>query len=224
MKKTLLILLLFGFMLAAAQEKITKPVGNFSEIKVFDGISATLIKSNENKIVISGEDAAKVAFVNTNGKLKIRMKMDNLFNGHKTFAEVYYTDVLEIIDANENAYISSSETIKQIAIVLKAQEGGEIAINVEVQKLTLKSFTGGRIALTGTSKTQDITLNTGGQYEGDSLKTEQTTVDVSAGGKAYVNASEYVKAKVSAGGTIRIYGNPKVIDKQTFLGGRIIEY
>ncbi len=66
-------------------------------------------------------------------------------------------------------------------------------------------------------------INTGGQFDGKSLDTEQTTVNVNAGGSADVNASEYVEAKVKAGGTIKIFGNPKVIDKQTFLGGKILE-
>jgi len=223
MKKLSLLFCFMAIMTMSAQEKISKNIGDFSDLKVFDGISVNLIKSDENKAVISGEDADKVAIVNNNGTLKIRMEINKIFSGHKTFVEVYYKRPIDVIDANENAFISSSEPIKQVDIELKTQEGGEIDVTLEVQKLSVKAVTGGQIETKGTAVNQEISINTGGQYEGDALKTQQTTVSVNAGGTAYVNASEYVDAKVKAGGTVRIYGKPKVIDQQKFLGGKIIE-
>ena len=223
MKKALFILLFICGLTINAQEERTLQTGNFSEIKVFDGISAKLIKAEENKVVVSGEDISKVDLINRNGRLKIRMDIKEIFEGYRTFVNVYHTDAVTLIDANENAFISSDDTIKQVDLELRSQEGGEIDLTIDVQRLDVKSVTGGKIDTRGTARNQDISINTGGQYEADALLTEQTTVSVSAGGRAYINASEYVKAKVKAGGTIRIYGNPKVIDKQTFLGGTITE-
>lgn len=223
MKKIGFALLLFSILSATAQEEITRQTSDFYEIKVFDEISAELIRSEENKIVISGQNTDEVTVLNKNGKLKIRMNITELFNGHRTFVKIYHTNDIYVIDANENTLITSSDNIKQVDLELRAQEGGEINLNADVQKLKIKAVTGGKIEVTGTAKNQDVHVNTGGQYEADSLTTEQTTVNVNAGGRAYINASEYVEAKVRAGGTIRIYGQPKVIDKQTFLGGRIIE-
>jgi len=222
MKKIIFLLLLCSIVPLTAQE-ITLTTGDFSEIKVFDGISAELIRSEGNKIVVSGDEASQVELINKNGKLKIRMKIDLSFSGHKTFVKVYHTHVIDIIDANENARITASEPLKQVDLEIKAQEGGEINLDIDVQRLKVKSVTGGRMEVRGVAKNQAVNVNTGGQYEADTLETEQTTVNVNAGGRAYINASEYVEAKVRAGGTIRIYGDPKVIDKQTFLGGRIIE-
>lgn len=223
MKKALFVMLLCSSVTLTAQEPATRSIGNFSEIKVFDGISAELIKSQENKVEISGKDASHVEVVQSGGKLKIRMGIRLMFSGHTTFVKVYYTDPIDIIDANENALIASTEPLKQVDLDLKAQEGGEIKLATEVQRLKVKAVTGGKIEVRGSAKQQDIHINTGGQYEAGMLETEQTTVDVNAGGKASVNASEYVEAKVRAGGIIKIYGNPKVIEKETFLGGRIIE-
>lgn len=223
MKKILFVLTLFSVLSITAQEEIVRHTSAFSEVKVFDGISAELIKSEENKIVISGQDATEVTVLNKNGKLKIRMDINRIFDGYKTFVKIYYTHPIDIIDANESALITSTASIKQIDLELRAQEGGEIALNTDVQRLKVKAVTGGKIEAEGSAKNQDVHVNTGGQYEADSLATEQTTVSVNAGGRAYINASEYVEAKVRAGGVIRIYGEPKVIDKQTFLGGRIVE-
>lgn len=223
MKKILFILLFSSSLYSTAQEEKTLTTGDFRELKMFDGISAELIRSDENKVVVFGEDLAEVTLVNKNGKLKIRMDINRVFDGYKTFVKVYHTNVITLLDANENSYISTSEPLKQIDLELKAQEGGVINLTTDVQRLKVKSVTGGKIEVNGSAKNQDINVNTGGQYEADGLITEQTIVRVNAGGRAYVNASEYVEARVRAGGTIRIYGAPKVIDKQTFLGGRIIE-
>ena len=223
MRYILSILLIFNIISITAQDNITRKITPFSEIKVFDGIAAELIKSEENKIEISGYEPEQVTVVQKNGKLKIRMKVDKILDGHETFVKVYYTNRIAVVDANENARISSTSPLEQIDLEVRAQEAGIIDLDVGLRRLKVKSVTGGRITLRGTAANQDVSINTGGQYEADALITEQTEVSVSAGGQAYVNASEYVEAKVRAGGTIRIFGDPKVIDRQTFLGGRIIE-
>ena len=52
---------------------------------------------------------------------------------------------------------------------------------------------------------------------------EQTTISLNAGGNAAIFASEFVDAKVRAGGDIYIYGSPKQINQKTVLGGSIKE-
>ncbi|MCQ0112826.1 head GIN domain-containing protein [Zhouia amylolytica] len=223
MKKVFSILMFVSSFTLLAQDKVVKELGEFSEIKAFDGISVNLVKSDENKAIVTGDDVHKVVFVNNGGKLKIRMEIDKVFSGFETFVEVHYKGRIETVDVNENAFVTSKHLIKQETLELKAQEGGEIDLKLEVLRLNVKSITGGIIEASGTAKNQVVRINTGGQYEGDRLQTEQTDVDVNAGGTAYVKASELVEAKVRAGGTIRIFGKPKVIDQQKLIGGKIIE-
>ena len=82
-------------------------------------------------------------------------------------------------------------------------------------------MTGGIINVSGSSKNQDISIYTGGVFNGEELQTEKTEVSINAGGEAYVNASEKVEVRIKAGGDVFIYGNPKVVDKNRVLGGRI---
>ena len=203
-----------------AQKTIETKVGDFNEIKVYDLIEVTLIHSTENKIVIKGKNVDEVDYVNKGGKLKLRMKLDNLFNGDETFIEVYYTK-LDIIDGNEGAIISTNEAIKQDFIELKGQEGAELRIDLEVNKLEVKSISGAVINTSGKANSQDISINSGGNYLGEDLESQTTTVSVRAGGIANVNASKTVDATAQAGGTIRVYGNPETVLKHTALGGKI---
>ncbi|MBT8299451.1 MAG: DUF2807 domain-containing protein [Maribacter sp.] len=217
-----LALLLFLFKTTSAQdEKTTIDLQPFSEIKAFDGLSINLIKASENKAVVTGANTKNVAIVNNEGVLKIRMQVTKLFSGYRTFVDVYYTDKLVVIDVNEDARITSKEEIRQDVLELKAQEGGELVINTEVEQLLIKTVTGGVIQTTGSADLQDVTINTGGIYKGKELITKFSTINVNAGSKAEIYATNYVKATVKAGGEVLVYGDPEKMDEKTVFGGKI---
>lgn len=217
----LLILVFLVHGLGAQEDRVTKRLDKFAEIKVYDGISVNLIRSTENRAVVTGENMDKVAIVNNEGILKIRMQIVKFFSGYKTFVDVYYMDDIMVIDVNEDARISSKESIVQDVLELKAQEGGELSITTEVEQLLIKSVSGGIVKANGTCNLQDVQINTGGVYEGKSLQTKFSTVNVNAGSRAEVYASEYVKATVKAGGEVLVYGNPPKLEEKTVFGGII---
>ncbi|MDO6818130.1 head GIN domain-containing protein [Zobellia sp. 1_MG-2023] len=223
MKKfVLLVICILGLQVTFAQDAtMTQDLTKFSEVKAFDGLSIKLIKANENKAVISGENMDKVAIVNNDGVLKIRMQIGKIFSGYRTFVDLYYTEKLIVIDVNEDARIVSDESIKQEVIELKAQEGGELEINAEVEQMLVKTVTGGMISTSGSSNLQDIVINTGGVYEGKEFITKFSTINVNAGSRAEIYASDYVKATVKAGGEVLVYGNPKKMDEKTVFGGTV---
>lgn len=203
-----------------AQNPIEKEIGEFSELKVFDLINVEMIKSNKNKVEISGDNANEVEVINKDGRLKIRLDIDEIFDGNKTYVKLYYTNV-DIIDANEGAYITSDDKIKQYELVLKAQEGGVINVKAKLSEAEIKAVTGGIIELYGSAKHQDVNINTGGSFKGKEFKTEKTEVAIRAGGEADINASELVDIKIRAGGDVYIYGDPETVNENTALGGRI---
>jgi hypothetical protein len=203
-----------------AQDAIQKTIGEFSELKVYDLIQIELVKSDENKVIITGTNNSDVLINNKNGKLKIKMKLENTFNGNDTKVVLHYTKV-DIIDVNEGAQVKSEDIIKQFEIDLRAQEGGIIKIPVNTSYTNVKAVTGGVIETSGTSKNQKISLLTGGKYLGEHLETENTEVSISAAGEAHVNATKLVDVKIRAGGDVFIYGNPETISENKALGGRV---
>ena len=180
-----------------------------------------LIKSSENKLVISGENVQKVAAVLQKDQLKIRMQLDKMFSGYKTFVDLYYTEDLVVIDVNEDARITSDNVLLQDILELKAQEGGAIDLRCQTEQLLIKAVTGGTITTSGFTQNQDIQINTGGSYFGKEFKSSFSTVKVNAGGSAELYATKYVKADVKAGGKIRVFGNPEKMDEKKVLGGVI---
>ncbi len=220
MKQILSVLAIIISSTTFAQESIEKTIGEFKELKVYDLIDVELIKSKENKIIITGENKEDVLVNNKNGKLKIKMKLEEAFDGNKTRVKLYYSGV-DIIDVNEGAKVFSKDKIKQFEIDLKAQEGGKINVKLNVTYANIKSVTGGVIKTAGKAKSQDISLLTGGVYKGEALKTENTEVAIRAAGEAYVNASGVVDIKIRAGGDVFIYGDPETVNESRVFGGRV---
>lgn len=203
-----------------AQNSIEKEVGEFSTLKVYDLIDVELIKSDKNKAEITGINAKDVIINNKNGTLKIKMSIDEIFDGNNIKVKLFYT-AFDVIDVNEGAKVHSKDDIKQFEVDLKAQEGGTINVPVNVTYTNVKAVTGGIVTLSGKSKSQDISVSTGGEYYGENLKTDTTEVSIKAGGNAYVNASKLADINIRAGGDVYVYGNPETVNESKALGGRV---
>ncbi|KQO34145.1 chaperonin [Flavobacterium sp. Leaf82] len=202
--------------------QVTKDLGDFDTVKVYDKLSVKLVQSSENKVVIKGARETELEAVNKNGVLKLRMPFPKLLSGNDLEVTLYYKHI-ELIDANEGAEVISKEAIKATSFKVSAQEGAKINVDLNVDKLKVSSVSGGEITATGKADNLEASLGAGGYFLGSKLSTSQTKVSVSAGGKADVNASTLVDAKVSAGGSIYIYGKPKQINQKTVFGGKIEE-
>jgi hypothetical protein len=220
MKSILSGIFLFVFLLMHSQNPIEKTIGEFTELKVYDLIEVELIKSNENKVIISGKNNTDVLVNNKNGKLKIKMNLEKIFNGNDTKVTLYYTS-FDVLDANEGAKIYSKDAIKQFEVDLRAQEGGIINAVCDVSYLNIKAVTGGIIEVSGTSKKQNVSLLTGGVFKGENNETENTDVSINAAGEAYIKATKVVDIKIRAGGDVFVYGNPETINESRVLGGRV---
>ncbi len=202
--------------------QVTKNLGDFDKVKVFDKLSITLIHSSENKIVIKGSRESEVEVVNKNGELKLRMPFPKLLSGDDISIQLYYKRI-ESIDVSEGSIVSSKETFKQTTIDLNSKEGGEINVILDVDNAKVRAVSGGTIKVSGEASNQVASLGSGGILKAKELHTSQTTISVSAGGNAEIYATTLVDAKVNAGGYIYIYGKPKQINQKTVLGGRIEE-
>ena len=222
MKKILFLWVWLPLLSINAQDVVTKNIGDFTELKVFDKISVTLVESDENKVEITGIKRREVDVILKDDLLKIRMFVDNIWDNNNTKVTIYYKQI-EKIDANEGARIIAEDVIKSRDLDIRAQEGGKVIGKVDANFVYGKAVTGGEIDLEGEAKEQEIVINSGGQYYASELESNEVQVRVSAGGVAEVFARKYIKANTNAGGTIRIFGNPTEMDTQKLLGGKIIE-
>ncbi len=222
MKNILFLILILCCSIGNAQNSVIKDVDDFSELKVFDKIQVTLVPSKESKVEIFGIKRREVKVVQDGALLKIRMSLNNLWDESNTEVVVYYKE-LQKIDVNEGARVVCNDVLRHQNLDIRAQEGGSILTTVEGEFMNVKAITGGKIELRGTVEHQQVNVNAGGQYYARNVKTKETQVTIRAGGTAEIHAVTYVKANTNAGGIIRVFGRPKEMDTQKFLGGKIIE-
>lgn len=220
MKKLLIIAFVSTATILNGQSDISKTIGEFSTLKVYDLISVNLVKSDENRVEISGNNSEDVEIINKNGTLKIRMTIDEVFNGNRTEVTLFYTG-FDTLDTNEGAYISSSDIIEHSDLELRAQEGGQIKIKVDTKFTEIKAYTGGIVNLEGTAGKVIYKVNTGGVAETKNLKVTNAEIKIRAAGVVEVNA-QMIDVNIRAGGDVFIYGTPKTVKDDRVLGGRII--
>ena len=219
MKKIVYSLLLIS---SIAFSQTEKSVGDFNKVTAFDQIDVTLISGKENKVLLTGSGSEEVELVNKNGELKIRMPLTRLLEGDNVSATVYYKKI-DAVEANEGSRIASEAVFTATSFDIKAKEGSEIKIKLQVDRLTARVANGSTINLSGTAKNQEVLVNSGGIYEAEKLVTNQTVITVNAGGESDVYATDLVEAKVRAGGDIIIFGKPKQINQKIVAGGTIKE-
>ncbi|WBX76678.1 DUF2807 domain-containing protein [Tenacibaculum ovolyticum] len=221
MKKIVFLSLFLMTMLASAQTTITKKLGEFTTIKVFNGINLELVKSTENKIIITGQKAEKVTVKNKNNTLKVALKFPETTADGKVRITVYYESILQVIDANEGATVTG-KGITQPQVEIKAQEGAFINMVVNVKHLKVKSTSGAVIKLSGVTKNQTVEANLGGMYHGYKLMVSDLNyVRAGSGSKVEVQSGETLDAKVSFGGSIFYKGTPEVFKDKKVIGGVI---
>lgn len=220
MKKTFLTFItcsIFSFGIAQTE----KQVGDFTKVTAFDKIDVNLVAASENKVVLTGANSKEVELVNKNGELKIRMPLIKILSGYSVSATVYYKKI-EAVEANEGSRITSKDTISSLNFDIICKEGSEIKLtNLQADRLQIRVSQGSVVTVIGAVKNQDVLSNSGGKYDGQDCKTQQTEVTVNAGGMAYVYATDLVNAKTRAGGEITIYGKPKQIIEKSVAGGTI---
>jgi hypothetical protein len=196
-------------------------LGEFNQVKVFDGIRLTIIPSGADSLVVEGKNKSYLSLKNKNGKLFVRMDIKKRLSGFNTSVALFSSNILEVIDANEGSFVSCQDALFQPSITLKAQEGAEIDAILDVQKVKTKTNSGGIINLKGSAVVQQHSVATGGILEAETLDSEQVELKIKAGGRAAVNATELAEIKVSLGGSVSVYGQPKKIVKSVAVGGTI---
>lgn len=204
-----------------SQNTITRTLGDFSQLKVYDLINVELIASDQNQLEITGDNSNDVVIVQKNNALKLKMRSTKLLKGANTYVKLYYKK-LNTIDVNEGAVVKSELPIRQYELELKAQEGGEIALEVDTKLLYVKAVTGGIVYTRGKTKIQKLNIRTGGIYQATYLESENTKVKIQTGGQASVLTINELDVHILAGGNVIEHGKPIEVYQKVPIGGRVI--
>ena len=225
MKKIICICAILLSYVTLSQTTVTKNLGDYSILKVYNGIEVELIKSEAQKLEITGEKSEMVKIKNVNNTLKLSLpfslKPKNNAADGKVLIKLYYNKNIEIVDANEGSTITGKD-FNQEKVEVNAQERAFITLSTKTTYLKVRTSSGGIIRLVGTTNNQEVDVDLYGIYNGFDMQVKgNSTVKAGTGAKAEILAEQTLNAKVSFGGSIFYKGNPKVITNKTVIGGII---
>ena len=220
--KHIVIIFLLGTFTILGQSKIDRNLGDFSKVAVYDGINLELIKSDENKVEITGKNTNFVVVKNKNGDLKIRLNLERRFSGDKTKVSLFYKTLYNII-SHEGSNIFSKDTIKQADLNVKANTGSTLNFIVALNTLNTTSATGSTVNLSGNAEYHDCSTSTGAEIDAEKLTTTETYATSTTGGLIEVSATKELEANSKLGGIINVHEKTDKIVESISLGG-VVNY
>lgn len=221
MKQTIFIFLI-GSISLFSQVKIDRDLGSFSKVAVYDGINLELIKSEENKVEITGKNTNFVVVKNKNGDLKIRLNLEKRFSGDRTKVTLFYNTLYNII-SHEGSNVFSKDTIKQADLNVKANTGSTQNLLVVLNTLNTTAATGANINISGEADYHDGSVSTGAEINAQKLKTIETYASSTTGGVLNVSVIKELEANSKLGGIINVHDKTDKITESISIGG-VVNY
>jgi hypothetical protein len=220
MRYIIVIFLMLGS-LTYSQETVTKKLGDFHTLKVFNGLKVEVEKAATARVEISGRHANTISVKNSDGVLKIRIDILEGIKADDVRIVLYYSKDIQVIDANEGAYVSSEGKIKQDRLEIKVQEGARVNTELQVEHLRIKAVSGGMIQLKGKAEELRIEATTGGVVDAFEIKNEEAEVLSATGARVEVSTTDRLDARVRLRGIIYYKGSPKTLLTKKTVGGTI---
>lgn len=218
--------------------------GDFDELQVSTSIEATVLKSNEEKVVISApSDLLDVILVeNNNGKLHIHFKPNtNVRSNGMVRATVYAKDFSKL-QANSSGSITLNDKFLTEKLSVDASSSGSVSGDLEANDFDINvsssgNFKGkiwavnlsgdvsssGDVEISGEAKNADFDVSSSGSIDAKNLVVENADLDASSSGGIDVGVQNTLSASASSGGDISVSkrGNLNVTRSKESSGGSI---
>ena len=236
MKKILLSFLLLAGLIAPAfaQKTINDPnaekrnVSGFHGIDVATGIKLILNSGSSEEVAVSASEAEfrdKIITNVENGILKIhyetRMGAINKRNESKDLKAYVSYKTLDLLHVSTGAEVEINGTLISSSFNLRANTGGLVKGEVNINSLKVSQGTGSKITLTGKTEKLEIDGDTGSKFVGEDLSTNTCDIAVSTGAGVTITVEKEMNVKANTGGYIKYKGNGGIRDIKTNTGGSV---
>jgi hypothetical protein len=215
----------FGLLLSTsgfAQETQTRNIGQFTGVKVAEGIDVYLIKGDKEsaKVEVYGTSIQNVITEVSGSYLKVHMR-DGNYKG-RIEAKVYVTYTkLDKLSASSAGNIYSQGVIKTSSLEVGSSSAGTIEIEVDAGEVDISASSAGEIEIKGIAKSLNADASSAGEIDAYDLEVESVVVDASSAGSIKVNVKDALSANASSGGSIRYRGNPSKSITNSSSGGSV---
>jgi len=200
--KTLLTLALLALSPLCMAQKTIELEG-FKNIVVGTDTKLTLVKSNQNKIVIEGNEE----------ELRVKNEGGSLTIDGDGAATLYYNGKLDGIIAGTDCKVIGQDEISAGNFNLVAGSDTEIVLNITADVVTTAAGSDANVTLKGKVKKHHATVGSDATLNAKGLDTQDTDINVGSDGQASVTVKDNVNAVAGSDADIKIYGAPKNVKK-----------
>ncbi|PIE50804.1 MAG: DUF2807 domain-containing protein [Flavobacteriales bacterium] len=202
--------------------------GDIDEIQVSTSIDAEIIKGQQERVVLEGnEDDLKWVKVKLqNGKLHLYVDSEDKINfnfNREIKAKIYLKDYTTLV-ANSSGSIVIKDEFTQDKATLEISSSGEIKGDLKVTNckimasssggfdghvsatnLTVKVSSSADVEISGKVKKADVSVSSSGDFDGKELSAKFADLEASSSGDLSISVSEKAKAEANSSGDIVIY-------------------
>ncbi len=215
---------------------------SFTEISVATGITADVIKSGENRVVIHAPSDIidKIEVKNEGNEITIRVEKNSKISGKRVKATIYTKDLTEV-SASSAARINIKDRYTRDRISIDVSSSGSVFGDFEVNDLDVDASSAGRysgkvwavkstidassaahIELEGKINSAEFDVSSAASIDAGQLTATNAILDASSGGNIKVNVDKRADAHASSGGNINITKQENTsINKTQSSGGSV---
>lgn len=204
--------------------KSDRSVGNFTSLKVNNGISVKVSSGTVQKVTVEADDNIidDVETELVGEELVIKFSDKFSINNSDVTVNVVMP-VVDALTAGGGSSISSLATLaKTDGMKLKASGGASINVDVDARSIKMESSGGATIKVKGRAQKVEIDGSGGATVNAYDLMAETAVLEASGGASVKAFASLNVDAKASSGATVSYKGNPTgTVNKKESGGGSV---
>ncbi|MFT5823425.1 MAG: hypothetical protein ACI8ZM_004686 [Crocinitomix sp.] len=223
MKNWIIIVLLLTLSFGAKAGTFEKDLETFTSIRAAGNYKVILKKGDVNKAEIVNDDEAvdddEILLDVVRDELRIRLKAD-IFKEREIEIIITYKE-LNLITAKKGCRVVFDTPIEKDKMEFVSESGGKIKAEVKTKKVLASISAGGSIHLKGTTDKAEYNVSAGGTIGAVSLDADKVEATVRAGGEIICTVGNDLLIKITSGGNVSYYGEPKAYEQNITLGGKI---
>ncbi|MFV8270924.1 head GIN domain-containing protein [Flavobacterium sp. GT2N3] len=196
--------------------------GDFKSIEVSNAIDLVIEQSDVTEIVVEADDNLQKHILTKveNGTLIISCDKNSFINT-KSKKVTVKMPVIDQLEANSSASITSINTIKGENITLNTSSAGTINLSLESDDITCDSSSGSSINISGMGLKMKANASSGSAIEAENLMANEVNAEASSGATIRTHPIVSLDAEASSGGSISYNKVPKSLRKESNSGGSI---
>lgn len=198
----------------AQPESEERPLGDFSRLRVQDGIDVYLRQSDEPRLrlEVEGYEIEDVVAEIDGDELILRRESEGwgwggFFGGRDIRAYVDFVQ-LSAIRALAGADIEGRNELLLEDLVLEASAGSDVELSLQARNLEARVSSGSDLRLRGNAQSLTVEASSGSDVSARSLEVERVRLRLSSGSDAEVRATAAVEIDARSGSDVDVYGDP----------------